>query len=104
MTVTLDAIGDRPLPPGTVLRFPAAWPYEDMVDFLVVSFPDGCGLVVATGYKAGLIVVILPPQAMPDGQIALSTTWLAKHWTEWVWPPGDPTLVQVLHGYPAPLA
>ena len=98
----LDKIGDRPLPPGTILRFAAAWPYEDMVDFMIVSFPDGCGFVVTTGYKAGLIVVILPQQAMPEGQIAISASWLARNWTHWIWPQGDPAAVRVLPGYPKP--
>ncbi|SEP66218.1 Immunity protein 45 [Devosia sp. YR412] len=102
MIERLDAIGDRPLPPGTVLRFPAAWPYEDVVDLIVVAFPDGCGLVVATGYKAGLIVVILPGDAVPEGQIALSAAWLAQNWTRWVWPAGDAAEVRVLPGYDVP--
>ena len=102
MSERLDSIGDRPLPPGSVLRFPAAWPYEDVVDFMIVAFPDGCGLVVTTGYKSGLIVVILPTEAMPKGQIALSAAWLARNWTKWVWPDGDAALVRVLPGYDVP--
>ena len=98
MADTLDSIGDRSLPPGTVLRFPAAWPYEDRVDFMVVNFPERCGLVVTTGYKSGLIAIILPAEAMPDRQIAISAAWLARNWTTWVWPAGDAALVQVLAG------
>ena len=103
MIERLDAIGDRPLPPGTILRFPAAWPYEDVVDFMVVAFPSGCGLVVTTGYKAGLIVVILPAEAMPQGCIALSAAWLARNWTTWVWPAGNAADVRLLPSYGEPL-
>jgi len=101
MSEWLDAI-DRALPHGTVLRFPAAWPYEDMVDFMVVNFPTGMGLVVTTGYKAGLIVVILPSEAMPAGVLGISSRWLARNWTIWVWPDGDAAQVEVLAGYPPP--
>lgn len=103
MNAVLTELGERALPPGTILRFPAAYPYEDMVDFMITSFPDRCGLVVTTGYKAGLIAGILPAEAVPKGMIGLSASWLATNWTTWVWPDGDARLVQVIEGYPAPI-
>ena len=38
--------------------------------------------------------VLFPEEANPDG---LSTEWLIKNWTKWVWPEGDVNSVLVRH-------
>ena len=50
---------------GAILRFPGVWPHEEVVDLMVFNSPDagsGMGLIVASGYKAGLILVLLPKE------------------------------------------
>ncbi|MND72099.1 hypothetical protein D3C80_636420 [compost metagenome] len=53
---------------GTILRFPAKWPYEDTVDLMLISIPDDeseFGLVATTGQKAVRILVRLPAKDSP---------------------------------------
>lgn len=55
---------------GMVLRFPAIAPYEAWVDFMLVVLPSQVNaLLVTTGYKAGLIPQVLPPEAGPTGAV-----------------------------------
>jgi hypothetical protein len=86
---------------GTVLRFPAIAPYEDWVDFMLVVLPtQENALLVATGYKAGLVPQVLPPEAGPTG--ALDRDWLIANWSKWVFPPTPAQRVLVFRGYPSP--
>jgi hypothetical protein len=72
---------------GMVLRCVGKWPYEDIVEFLVCEPIDedrGFVLMVATGYKAGLINVRLPQECIPPGNVrGLSTLWLKENWSTW---------------------
>ncbi|WP_268947880.1 Imm45 family immunity protein [Pseudomonas fulva] len=48
---------------GTVFRAKGSYPYEEVVDFMVFeTLDEDCrfGLMVTTGYKAGLPLVWLP--------------------------------------------
>ena len=74
---------------GSVLRLPANYPYESVIEFLVFEPNEadyGLGLMVRSGYKAGLILVILPAESQPKNGRGLSTRWLISHWHEWVYP------------------
>jgi hypothetical protein len=74
---------------GTVFRLPAQYPYEKVVEFLVFEPNDanyGLGLMVRSGYKAGLTLVILPLESQPTNQRGLSTQWLITNWQKWVYP------------------
>ncbi len=74
---------------GSVLRLPAQYPYESVVEFMVFEPNDsdyGLGLMVRSGYKAGLTLVVLPKESRPANQRGLSTQWLIKHWQMWVYP------------------
>ena len=51
---------------------------------LVVLPSQQNALLVATGYKAGLVPQVLPPEAGPTG--ALDRDWLIANWTKWVFP------------------
>jgi hypothetical protein len=83
---------------GMVLRFPAIAPYEDWVDFMLVVLPSQVNaLLVTTGYKAGLIPQILPPEAGPTG--ALDRDWLLANWSKWVFPSTPVDRVYVVRGY-----
>ena len=74
---------------GSVLRLPAQYPYESVVEFMVFEPNDsdyGLGLMVRSGYKAGLTLVILPAESQPQNSRGLSSQWLIKHWQTWVYP------------------
>jgi hypothetical protein len=82
----------------------AGWPYEDAVDFLLVlepSSPSGFQLVVATGYKAGHLLVSLPIEAKAPGNVhALAKSWLIQNWARWIYPKCPVEEVQVIERYP----
>jgi hypothetical protein len=78
---------------GTILRCPGSYPYEEVVDFLVCEpIPvydtdrgKGARLMVASGYKAGLTLVVLPGESKPDEFHGLKTEWLKANWNKWVY-------------------
>lgn len=64
---------------------------------------DRMGLLVTTGYKAGLWVMALPDEAHAPGQPwALSASWLLDHWTTRVYADSDPEKIRVCDNYPPP--
>lgn len=74
---------------GSIFRLPAQYPYESVVEFMVFEPNDsnyGLGLMVRSGYKAGLTLVILPIESQPTNQRGLSTQWLLHNWHIWVYP------------------
>jgi hypothetical protein len=74
---------------GSLLRFPAQYPYESIVELMVFEANDserGLGLMVSSGYKAGLTLVILPFESRPEDKSGLMTQWLVNHWQTWVYP------------------
>jgi len=88
---------------GMRLRFPAILPYEDWVEFMLVVIPDQeNALLVDTGYKAGRIPQVLPPDAGPTG--AVSCKWLMENWTKWVFPSTPPEQVWIVPAADPPSA
>ncbi|RZU51899.1 immunity protein 45 of polymorphic toxin system [Krasilnikovia cinnamomea] len=88
---------------GTVLRCPADYPYESVVDFLLIEdleSPSGFSLLVATGYKAGITLVRLPAEALllRDGIRAVDRAWLVANWNAWIYERG-PEGVLVAENY-----
>lgn len=81
---------DPALARGSLFRFPARPPFEPRVDFLLVdatALGSGFVLVCASGYKAGLVQVVLPPAALvTDPVVGISTPWLIENWQTWVCP------------------
>ena len=74
---------------GSLLRFPAQYPYESIVELMVFEANDserGLGLMVSSGYKAGLTLVILPFESRPQGKNGLMSHWLIENWHQWVYP------------------
>ncbi len=74
---------------GSLLRFPAQYPYESIVELMVYEANDserGLGLMVSSGYKAGLSLVILPFESRPQDKNGLMTHWLIENWHQWVYP------------------
>ncbi|WP_164547969.1 Imm45 family immunity protein [Variovorax beijingensis] len=90
---------------GTVFRCNAVWPYENIVDFMLVELPNspsGLSVIVVTGYKAGLVLVHLPAEARSEANArALSTAWVVENWGRWIYSECPAELVQVLENYPA---
>ena len=82
----------------------AVWPYENVVDFMVVidrESPCGFALIVATGYKAGHILVKLPAEAKAPEAQALSTDWIIANWANWIYPECPLQLVRMIENYPS---
>lgn len=89
---------------GTVLRLPAVWPYEEWVDFMVFETQDDerpYGLIVSSGYKAGLFLIKLPTESISDEGHGLSTEWLINNWAEWIYPECNVEDVHILDEYVA---
>jgi Immunity protein 45 len=89
---------------GAVFRFPARWPYEETVDYLLTDQGGGFVLVVATGYKAGIVRLVLPEDAYAarNGARAISRSWMIANWERWIYEDCGARDVLVADGYPAP--
>jgi hypothetical protein len=74
---------------GSILRCKGKSPYEALVDFMVVELPQdkkrAYALLVASGYKAGLIYATLPEESIPmkNEGYAISVNWLKANWDKW---------------------
>ncbi|CAG75021.1 hypothetical protein ECA2119 [Pectobacterium atrosepticum SCRI1043] len=87
---------------GTVLRLPGQWPYEELVDFMVFDMPGGDrsnGLMVSSGHKAGLILVLLPQDSELKEVRGLSTQWVIDNWEKWIYPECNINDVHVIGSY-----
>ena len=88
-------------PHGTVFRLTVKYPYENVIDFMVFEPSQeskGQGLMVSSGYKAGLILILLPKES---GKLAIEKEWLINNWSHWVYPECDVSDVFVSDGYVA---
>ncbi|MBC7533023.1 MAG: hypothetical protein H7318_15725 [Oligoflexus sp.] len=86
MWKSFDEITELSLGRGAIFRVPASYPYEEYVDFmLIVNIDSPCGMsvLVASGFKSGLIHVN-PPAEAKGGNQSLSTEWLKKNWSHWI--------------------
>lgn len=86
---------------GSVFRLPAVWPYEAWVDFMVIDLFDSHGLVVSSGYKAGLILISLPPESGSTEGRSLNTDWVINNWAKWIYPECNVEDVHILDEYVA---
>lgn len=76
---------------GTIFRCQAKPPYEKVVDFMLINFPDapsGHALIVATGYESGHLLIALPEEAQSQGCRGISVVWLRDNWKKWVYEVG----------------
>ncbi|MGW7091802.1 Imm45 family immunity protein [Streptomyces sp. NPDC054874] len=85
---------------GSCLPTPGTGPYEESVEFMFAELPPGAdrrmGLIVTTGYKAGLWMVFLPHEAYVSGRPwAVSASWLRDNWTADVYVESDTEKIQV---------
>ena len=89
---------------GAVFRMPAMYPFEEIVDFMLindVASESGFSLICATGYKAGLHEGALPKEALALGQVhAIDRNWLLKNWLSHIYPDTEVSKIYVCTGYP----
>ncbi|MGF6595292.1 Imm45 family immunity protein [Pseudomonas sp. 2835] len=86
---------------GTVFRARGKYPYEEIVDFMVFDTLDEnrrFGLMVTTGYKAGLPLVCLPDESNAGG-LGLSKAWVLANWGKWIYPDCKVSQVLVINSY-----
>ncbi|CNL09011.1 Uncharacterised protein [Yersinia frederiksenii] len=100
--VKLTDFEEQALCHGNILRLPAQWPYEEYVDFMVFDTQDDerpNGLIVSSGYKAGLILVLLPLESSLPEVRGLSTQWVIANWKKWIYPECEVNNVYVIERY-----
>lgn len=88
---------------GNIFRVPGKYPYETWVDFMVFDTQiehSPYGLIVVSGYKAGLILVRFPVESLsPAG--GLDREWVVSNWGYWVYPECDVSNVYLIERYDA---
>jgi hypothetical protein len=93
---------------GSIFRFPAAYPYEKFVDYMLVLdasvAKSELKFVVTTGNKSGLINILcsFPKEAYVPDSISISSEWLKQNWEKWVYDECDVKDVYISNGYPPP--
>lgn len=89
---------------GTVFRFPATYPFESVVDFMLFVDPysdSSFSLVCVTGTSAGHHEASLPEEALAKGEVsAISKKWLIENWTKSVYSETQVSEVRVASSYP----
>ena len=71
---------------GTILRFKGKYPFEEIVDFMLVDIPcveSGFALICISGYYAGATECYLPKEAKSVNAHSISRSWLVENWTKW---------------------
>ncbi len=83
----IEIDGETALSHGAVVRvLTGKWPYEDVFDLLLIEdsqSPSNYSFLVATGYKAGLLLIRLPQEALSGG--GLSGLWVKENWNKWIY-------------------
>lgn len=88
MPLLVDMKGDT-LAGGDILRLSDNYdtgPDSGPVDLMVYSPRDdayGQGLIVVSGYKAGLIFSVFPRESIHPEKFGLSVDWLVDNWNDW---------------------
>lgn len=86
---------------GTVFRTAANWPYEDIVDFMLIEdnrSASNYSLIVSSGYKAGSVILDLPAEAIEGSELGINAEWMKTNWQKWIYE-SDPNQVYVLDCY-----
>ena len=74
---------------GTILRFKGKYPFEEIVDFMLVDIPcveSSFAVVCISGYHAGETECYLPKEAKNVSTHSISRSWLIKNWNKWIYP------------------
>lgn len=86
--IPLTELPDDILWHGAVFRCKGQRPFEEIVDFMLMCYPNspsGFAIYCISGYCAGNIEVVLPEEALASGVVGISTAWLQSNWTRWVY-------------------
>lgn len=107
MTLTrLIDSADENIWAGTVFRFPAQFPFEDVVDFMLIfdtHSESGFSLVCSSGSEAGNLEYRFPKSACAEGNVrAISKTWLIENWLNHVYADTHVKDIYILVHYPVP--
>ena len=73
---------------GTILRFRGKYPFEEIVDFMLVDIPyveSGFAFICISGYYAGTLEFELPKEARNANARSISVNWLINNWNTWVY-------------------
>lgn len=88
---------------GTVFRFPAKYPFEDVVDFMLFINPESpseFSLVCTTGAKAGYMEFNFPVEALfGNGSKAISKQWIIDNWIDYIYPDTAISEIMVAQNY-----
>lgn len=68
---------------GTIVRCKGVYPYEGIVDFLLCDLIEEFGLIVCSGYKAGLMFCKFPSESLSTKAKGIDTQWLKENWYKW---------------------
>ncbi|MCZ2498763.1 hypothetical protein GN316_18525 [Xylophilus sp. Kf1] len=83
----------------------AQWPYEKIVDFMLVdnpNSPSSFSVLVCSGYKAGIMLNNLPAEALSAENLnGISVGWLRTNWNKWIYEKCNPNNLLVIENYPA---
>lgn len=77
---------DEDLERGLILRCKGQPPYEEYVDFMIIEQKEEqrvYGLMIISGYKAGLMYVTFPKEATSLKGFDLSYEWVKSNWPNW---------------------
>ena len=103
MIIKLVDFDDGVIYRGSVFRVRGKYPYEEFVDFMLVetyNIDRPYGLLVYSGYKAGLTLVHLTKQSASN-EGGVDKQWIVDNWAEWVYPECDIHDVYYIDGYEA---
>ncbi|QBG85474.1 Imm45 family immunity protein [Xanthomonas oryzae] len=73
---------------GGFIRVNGYFPYEKKVEFMLYETGEvdrPYGLIVASGYKAGLKLVNLPSDSLTSNG-GVSKNWVISNWDRWIYP------------------
>ncbi|CAN7147637.1 Imm45 family immunity protein [Acidovorax delafieldii] len=90
---------------GVVLRCPGSHSGDGITDLMIIELSLAgkreYALMVVSGYKAGMIFVILPEESycVDGGGGAISTDWLRKNWSKWGYVESPLEQVQVFRDF-----
>ncbi|WP_278837968.1 Imm45 family immunity protein [Fusobacterium varium] len=72
---------------GTTFRCPGKYPFEDIVDLMIIDTITEFSIYSITGYHAGQMLCVLPKEALsPNNNIrAISKEWVIKNWDKWIY-------------------
>jgi hypothetical protein len=90
---------------STLFRFAAKWPYEQTLELMLCegSLPEQINyLNVNSGFKAGLVFLILPSESKADGGVGISLDWIRNNWKNWIYDCSPKNVFVCIKGRPKP--